>query len=65
MENKPLKQKLLSAALSASAGLSGMAAISRCTGGGCSTCLGCAVPGIGVLLLAALNRFSQEKPAAN
>jgi len=38
--------------------LSGLAAVmaGRCGGGGCTSCLACAVPGAAVLLLAALGR---------
>ncbi len=45
------KDKLLYGAFSMSAGLAGMALLPRCSGGGCAACFGCAVPGIGIVLL--------------
>ncbi len=44
------KNRILYGVLSASTGLAGMAALGRCAGTGCTACLGCAVPGAGILL---------------
>jgi len=55
------KDKILYGMLSASTGLAGMAALTRCSGVGCSTCFGCAVPGVGILLLSLVNRWRKRK----
>jgi len=60
-----LKHKLLYAAFGASSGLTGIASFSRCSGNACTSCFGCAGVGIGVLLLALVNKFKKTNEGDN
>jgi len=46
-----VKNRILYSAFSVSAGLAGMVLLSRCSGAGCASCFGCAVPGAGIALM--------------
>jgi len=52
-------RNLFHAAVGVAAGVAGVAA-SRCTGGSCSTCLACAIPGVSVLLLGVWGKLSHR-----
>lgn len=56
-----LKNKILYSALGASSGLTGLVSLARCSGAACTSCLGCAVPGIGILLITLFNKLKGEK----
>jgi hypothetical protein len=55
-----LRHKIMYSVLGASTGLAGMTALARCSGNGCSTCLGCAVPGIGILAMTLINVIGKK-----
>lgn len=50
-------RSLLHAAFGVAAGITGVAA-GRCAGGACTTCLACAVPGLGVVVLGVLGHIA-------
>lgn len=52
-------RNLFHAAIGVAAGVAGVAA-GRCTGGSCSTCLACVLPGVSVLLLGVAGSLSQR-----
>lgn len=56
-----VKNKILYGALGMSAGLAAMALAGRCSGSGCSACLGCAAPGICVLIASIFKTRRKEK----
>ena len=58
MEN--LRHKIVTAALGATGSLTGLAVISRCGGGACGACFGCAGAGV-ALVLAGLWSKSREQ----
>lgn len=59
MEN--LKDKVLYSAFSLSTGLAGATLLSRCSGAGCLSCFGCAVPGAGIVLMLAFKAKRKQK----
>jgi len=56
-----IKYKFLNAALGAASGLTGIMSLSWCSGKTCASCYGCAGAGIGLLLIALLNKFKKAK----
>lgn len=53
-----LRQKILYSALGASNGLTGLFSLSKCSGSTCTSCLGCAGIGIGLLLIVLFRKLS-------
>ncbi|MDI6729484.1 MAG: hypothetical protein QMD44_11240 [Thermodesulfovibrionales bacterium] len=51
-----LKEKVLYSAIGASGGLTGLISLSKCPGNTCTSCFGCAGIGIGILLIALINK---------
>jgi len=56
-----LGRKIIYSALGAATGVAGMTAIAQCSGSGCSACLGCAMPGIGILVMTLINVIGKKK----
>ncbi len=63
MEN--FRPKLVSTALGASSCMAGLLSLSKCSGGACSSCFGCAGTAAGVLLLVLFSRSKANKKEAN
>lgn len=63
MEN--IKTKLLGAAIGASEGVAGMVSLTGCSGGACTTCLGCAGAGLGLVVLAILGKKKTKTERKN
>ena len=59
MEN--IKYKLLNTTFGALSGLTGIVSLSKCDGKICTSCMGCAGAGIGLLLIALFNKFKKGK----
>jgi hypothetical protein len=55
-----VKNRLLYAVFSMSAGLAGITLLSRCSGS-CSACFGCAAPGAGIVLLWAVSKRRKKE----
>jgi hypothetical protein len=56
-----LRAKLVSTALGASGGMAGLLSLSKCSGGPCTSCFGCAGAGMGLLLLVLFNRMKENR----
>jgi hypothetical protein len=59
MEN--LRHKIIAAALGATGSLTGLAVFSRCGGGACSSCFGCAGAGVALVLAGLLSKSKEEE----
>lgn len=55
MEN--LRDRVISAGIGASSSMAGILSLSKCVGGSCTSCFGCAGAGAGILLLILFNRM--------
>jgi len=56
-----LKKRMLYYAAGAMSGLSGIVSLPICRGNTCSSCLGCAGLGIGVLIVVIIKRFGGNR----
>ena len=63
MEN--LRNKIITAALGATGSMAGLAVFSRCAGGACSACFGCAGTGMALVLAGLWSMHSGEKEGDN
>lgn len=62
---KKIKEKIIYGSAGATTGLAGLAAITRCGGGDCSACFGCAVAGVAALVITLAGSFKVKKEKRN
>lgn len=60
-----MRAKFVSTALGASSSMAGLLSISKCPGSTCTSCLGCAGVGMGILLIIMYSKLKTIKHGAN
>jgi hypothetical protein len=58
---KKIKNKLFYSLFGGSLGLTGIIAASGCSGGNCTSCYTCAIPGAGIILLLIGKKLFKDK----
>ena len=56
-----LRHKIIAGALGATGSLTGLALFSRCAGGACSSCFGCAGAGVALILAGLWSKSKEEE----
>jgi hypothetical protein len=62
---KRIKEKIIYGGAGASGGLAGLTAINRCGGGDCSSCFGCAIAGLAIVVIALAGSIKKKKEKNN